>query len=88
MKSSGPKAAKKGVEERMKNSPLSARQAGTLRARFERCQQELSTLDWLSEGSVGENHPGFLALDTQGQSQDRHRRPLTGAIRSLPSSHR
>jgi hypothetical protein len=43
---------------RMKNSPLSARQAATLRARFERCQHELSTLDWLSEGSVGENHPG------------------------------
>jgi hypothetical protein len=43
---------------RMKNSPLSARQVAMLRARFERCQQELSTLDWLSEGSVGENHPG------------------------------
>src|SRR5260370_42523014 len=41
----------------MKNSPLSARQAATLCARFERCKQELSTLDWLSEGSVGENHP-------------------------------
>jgi len=42
----------------MKNSPLSTRQVAALRARFERCQHELSTLDWLSEGSVGENHPG------------------------------
>ena len=42
----------------MKTPSFSARQAATLRARFERCQQELSTLDWLSEGSVGENHPG------------------------------
>jgi hypothetical protein len=42
----------------MKTRSFSARQAATLRARFERCKQELSTLDWLSEGSVGENHPG------------------------------
>src|SRR5471032_2293341 len=42
----------------MKKPSLSARQAATLRARFERCKQELSTLDWLSEGSVSENHPG------------------------------
>jgi hypothetical protein len=47
-----------GQPNRMKNLPLSARQVATLRARFERCQHELSTLDWLSEGSVGENHPG------------------------------
>jgi len=42
----------------MKNLPLSTRQVAALRARFEHCQRELSTLDWLSEGSVGENHPG------------------------------
>jgi len=41
----------------MKTSLSSARVAA-LRARFERCKQELSTLEWLSEGSVGENHPG------------------------------
>ena len=29
-----------------------------LRARFERCKQEIARLDWLSEGSVTENHPG------------------------------
>lgn len=42
----------------MKNPLLSARQVATLRSRFARCQHALSTLDWLSEGSVGENHPG------------------------------
>jgi hypothetical protein len=29
-----------------------------LRAEFERCKREIFTLDWLSEGSVGPNHPG------------------------------
>jgi hypothetical protein len=29
-----------------------------LRARFERCRAELAGLDWLSEGSVSEGHPG------------------------------
>src|SRR5258708_37638192 len=43
---------------RMKNPPLPARKAAALRARSQRCQRELSTLDWLSEGSVGETHPG------------------------------
>jgi hypothetical protein len=47
-----------GQHNRMKHSPLSAGQIAKLRARFARCQQELSTLDWLTEGSVGENHPG------------------------------
>jgi len=42
----------------MKQSPLSARQAAALRARFERCRQGLLVLDWLTEGSVSENHPG------------------------------
>jgi hypothetical protein len=36
----------------------SAPRATTLRARFEACRQELGTLDWLSEGSVSEGHPG------------------------------
>jgi hypothetical protein len=42
----------------MKNSLFSTRQAAALRARFERCKQALQTLDWLTEGSVSENHPG------------------------------
>jgi hypothetical protein len=29
-----------------------------LGARFERCKEEIRGLDWLSEGSVSENHPG------------------------------
>jgi hypothetical protein len=29
-----------------------------LRARFERCKEQIRRLDWLSEGSVSENHPG------------------------------
>lgn len=29
-----------------------------MRARFERCKDEIRGLDWLSEGSVSENHPG------------------------------
>jgi hypothetical protein len=42
----------------MKKPPFSDRQAAALRARFERCKQAILTLDWLSEGSVSENHPG------------------------------
>jgi hypothetical protein len=42
----------------MKTSSLSPRQRTALRARFELCKQELLTLDWLTEGSVTENHPG------------------------------
>ena len=42
----------------MKNSLLSVSQTTALRARFERCKQALAALDWLSEGSVSENHPG------------------------------
>ena len=37
---------------------LSAAKVAALRARFERCQEEIRKLDWLSEGSVSENHPG------------------------------
>jgi hypothetical protein len=32
--------------------------AAALRARFRQCQKEITQLDWLSEGSIGENHPG------------------------------
>ena len=42
----------------MKNQPLSARRVAALRARFEHCKQQLLALDWLTEGSVTENHPG------------------------------
>jgi hypothetical protein len=42
----------------MKNPSLSSRQVAALRTRFERCKQEVLTLDWLTEGSVTENHPG------------------------------
>jgi len=38
-----------------KNLPVTV---ATLRARFETCKREIQALDWLSEGSVGENHPG------------------------------
>jgi len=36
----------------------SAPTAAGLRARFEAARAELAQLDWLSEGSVGEGHPG------------------------------
>ena len=46
----------------MKKPPLSKSlspdQAAALRARFERCKQQILGLDWMSEGSVTENHPG------------------------------
>ena len=29
-----------------------------LRTRFRQCQKEIADLDWLSEGSITENHPG------------------------------
>ena len=38
-----------------KNLPVTV---AALRARFESCKREILALDWLSEGSVGENHPG------------------------------
>ena len=37
---------------------ISEAKVAALRARFERCKQEIGRLDWLSEGSVSENHPG------------------------------
>jgi hypothetical protein len=43
---------------RRERATISAAKVAALRARFERCKQEISGLDWLSEGSVGENHPG------------------------------
>jgi hypothetical protein len=42
----------------MQSANKIATQTAALRARFERCKQEILALDWLSEGSVGENHPG------------------------------
>jgi hypothetical protein len=41
-------------KKRSETAPPAAR----LRARFEACRQELGTLDWLSEGSVTQGHPG------------------------------
>jgi hypothetical protein len=43
---------------RPQNALLSAAKVAALRARFQHCQEEIRKLDWLSEGSVGENHPG------------------------------
>jgi hypothetical protein len=43
---------------RQKKPEISAAKVAALRARFERCKEEIRSLDWLSEGSVGENHPG------------------------------
>ena len=40
------------------NPLASAKKTAALRRRFERCRAELATLDWLSEGSVTEGHPG------------------------------
>ena len=41
-----------------KRTTISAAKVAGLRAQFERCKQEIGGLDWLSEGSVSENHPG------------------------------
>jgi hypothetical protein len=43
---------------RQKTTPISEAKVAALRTRFERCKEEIRDLDWLSEGSVGENHPG------------------------------
>jgi len=48
----------KAQQNRRKNAEISPAKVAALRARFERCQEEIRGLDWLSEGSVGENHPG------------------------------
>jgi hypothetical protein len=37
---------------------ISETKVAALRAQFERCKKEIGRLDWLSEGSVSENHPG------------------------------
>lgn len=37
---------------------FSPSKVAALRERFERCKEEIGRLDWLSEGSVTENHPG------------------------------
>ena len=41
-----------------KTALISDAKVAALRARFEHCKQEIAGLDWLSEGSVSENHPG------------------------------
>jgi hypothetical protein len=41
-----------------KTTLISEAKVAALRARFERCKEEIRSLDWLSEGSVNENHPG------------------------------
>jgi hypothetical protein len=41
-----------------KTTLISDAKVAALRAQFERCKQEIGGLDWLSEGSVSENHPG------------------------------
>jgi hypothetical protein len=43
---------------RLQNPTISAAKVAALRARFERCKEQIRELDWLSEGSVSENHPG------------------------------
>ena len=48
----------KAQQNRRKTKKISAAKVAALRARFERCKEEIIRLDWLSEGSVGENHPG------------------------------
>jgi uncharacterized protein DUF6788 len=42
----------------VKKKSFSPAQVAALRVRFERCKQQIMALDWLSEGSVTENHPG------------------------------
>lgn len=48
----------KAQQNRTKIPTFSAAKVAALRARFERCKEEIRALDWLSEGSVSENHPG------------------------------
>jgi hypothetical protein len=43
---------------RQKEMTISPASVEALRASFERCKEEIRGLDWLSEGSVSENHPG------------------------------
>jgi hypothetical protein len=48
----------KDETNRQEMTTISEAKVATLRARFERCKQEIGGLNWLSEGSVSENHPG------------------------------
>src|SRR6516162_8748892 len=72
-KSSGPKAAKKGVELRMpiyvyiliyrqafsmKNNLLSAIQIAALKKRFERCKTQILALEWVTQGSLSQSPQG------------------------------
>ena len=48
----------KGQINQRNSRTISPAKVAALRAQFERCKQAIEGLDWLSEGSVGENHPG------------------------------
>lgn len=48
----------KPKSKRAPRALYSPAKVAALRARFERCKEEIRRLDWLSEGSVTENHPG------------------------------
>ncbi len=48
----------KDQKNQRKMTLISDAKVAALRARFERCKKEIGRLDWLSEGSVSENHPG------------------------------
>ena len=48
----------KAQQNRRKKAENSTAKVIALRARFEQCQEEIRGLDWVSEGSVSENHPG------------------------------
>jgi hypothetical protein len=48
----------KNQTNQRKMGNISAAKVAALRAQLERCKQEIGRLDWLSEGSVSENHPG------------------------------
>ena len=47
----------KDQKNREKEPTISDAKVAALRGRFERCKEEIRGLDWLSEGSVSENHP-------------------------------
>lgn len=42
----------------MKKTRTAADCPRSLKDRFEQCKREIGSLDWISEGSVTQNHPG------------------------------
>jgi hypothetical protein len=48
----------KPKKNRSSEAKIFTAKVAALRARFQQCRKEIAGLDWLSEGSVGENHPG------------------------------